>query len=77
MKPPNVEGLGLRILEAEQHPAQVQNPRQSSIELKMSVKGERYWDLKAYCDHTDPDDVAAATDWLRQMDALLRRTYLS
>jgi hypothetical protein len=75
MKPPNVEGLGLRILEAEQQPAAVWNPRQSSIELQMSSKGERYFQLKVYLDHTDPDDVEAAMAWLRDTNARLRREY--
>lgn len=63
MLPPNTEGLALPT------------PRQSSVELDMSSKGERYWHLKCYVDHTDPEDVQRSKDWLEAMDAHLWARY--
>lgn len=45
---------------------------QDSIELKMSAKGERYWDLKVYY---VPGQEALALERIERIDAQLRQKF--
>jgi hypothetical protein len=62
-------------MEAEQQDAVRTTARDempSSIELKMSAKGERYWDVKIY--HR-PGEHLLAIEQLRETDTRLRELY--
>lgn len=53
-------------------PTSVRDENPCSIELKMSAKGERYWDIKVY--HR-PGEYAAAIEQLRAADARMAELY--
>ena len=46
-----------------------------SVELKMSAKGERYWDIKLYLDSADPASLEAALNRLSTLDGELKKRF--
>ena len=58
---------------SEPHIAELARELKSSIELKMSAKGERYWDIKCYFEDGEDREVV---ERLRQIDNRLRFFFL-